>query len=363
MKILFDHQKFSLQRYGGISRYFANLNTALNTQPDIKSQIAALYSENEYVKNEPFILNNSLGEKILSGKPQKIYKWNRRFSRWSVRLGKYDVFHPTYYDTDFLKDIRKPFVVTVHDMVYELFPDNFSDAAEVIAKKQAIITRADAIIAISEYTKRDILRIFPDLESKIHVVHHGYILGTGKSGPPLQLPEKFILFVGQRWHYKNFEGFAAAISPLFQQDTQLKLICAGGGAFTRSEQELLQQLNIVDQCIQINASDSDLKQLYQHAQLFAYPSQQEGFGLPILEAFANNCPLVCSNNTSMPEVAGNAAEYFDPFDSASMLLAVDKVLNDTSYQQQLKARGIEQLKLFSFDNCVANTIKVYQSLV
>jgi glycosyltransferase involved in cell wall biosynthesis len=286
LKILFDHQKFSLQRYGGISRYFANLNKGLNAQPGISSKIAALYSENEYVKNEPFILNNSLGKKFLAGKSNKIYKWNRRYSRWSVRLGNYDIFHPTYYDPDFLKDIKKPYVVTVHDMVYELYPQNFSDAVEVIAKKKAIITQANAIIAISQYTKRDILRIFPELEPKIHVVHHGYILGDEKSGAVIQTPQNFILFVGQRWHYKNFEGFIKAISPLLAQDANLNLVCAGGGKFTIEEEALLTQLKVNKQCIQLNVTDAELKQLYQKAQLFVYPSQQEGFGLPILEAFA-----------------------------------------------------------------------------
>lgn len=352
-----------MQKYGGISRYIANLNRGLNTKPGISSSIAALYSENEYVKDKPFILNNSLGKKLLGGKYHKTYKWNRRFSRWSVRLGQYDIFHPTYYDTDFLKDIKKPFVVTVHDMVYELFPDNFSDATEVIAQKKAIITKADAIIAISEYTRRDILRIFPQLESKIHVVHHGYVLGTQQADTGLQHIEMFILFVGQRWHYKNFEGFVKAISPLLQQNHDLYLVCAGGSAFTPEEQVVLEQLNILNQCVQIGASDAELKQLYQKAVLFAYPSQQEGFGLPILEAFANNCPIVCSNNTSMPEVAGNAAEYFDPFDASSILSAVSKVLNDAAYREQLRTNGRQRLKLFSFEACVTNTIKVYRSLL
>lgn len=363
MRILFDHQKFSMQRYGGISRYFANLNKGLNSRPGISSKIAALYSENEYVKDEPFILNNGLGKKKLAGRYEKIYKWNRRFSRWMIRMGRYDIFHPTYYDPDFLKYIKKPFVVTVHDMVYELFLHDVSDAEEVIAKKKAIITRADAIIAISEHTKKDILRVFPDLESKIHVVHHGYVLGTEQADANLRHPEKFILFVGQRWHYKNFEGFVKAIGPLLQQDPDLHLVCAGGKGFDADELSWFKQLNITGQCIQIGATDAQLKQLYQKATLFAYPSQQEGFGLPILEAFANNCAVVCSNNTSMPEVAGNAAEYFDPFDAASMLSATSKVLNDATYRQQLKANGSERLKLFSFDDCVTNTIKVYRSLL
>jgi glycosyltransferase involved in cell wall biosynthesis len=362
LKILFDHQKFSIQRYGGISRYFANLNEGLNNQPGISSKIATLYSENEYVKDYPFLLNNGLGKKLLAGKQAKIYKWNRRFSRWNIRLGQYDVFHPTYYDPDFLKDIKKPYVVTVHDMVYELYPANFSDAVEVIAKKKAIITKADAIIAISEYTKRDILRIFPQLENKIRVVHHGYIFTDEKPAAQLADPGKFILFVGQRWHYKNFQGFVKAISTLLQQDADLKLICAGGGSFVPEEEALLAQLNITGQCRQLNATDAELKQLYQQAQLFAYPSQQEGFGLPILEAFANGCPVVCSNNSSMPEVAGDAAIYFDPYDSGSMLSAISSVLYNTTLKHELKNKGHKQLPLFSFDSCVANTIKVYQSL-
>lgn len=362
MKILFDHQKFSLQRFGGISRYFANLDKGLNTLPGVSSRIAALYSENEYVKDYSFPLNNALGRSFFEGKQKRIYKWNRRFSRWNIQAGNFDVFHPTYYDPYFIKYIKKQVVVTVHDMVHELCPQYFPDAQEVIARKRAVITKADALIAISENTREDIIKIFPEKASSITVVYHGYTF-SAVSDIEIDLPEKFILFVGERWHYKNFAVFAEAVSDILKKDKSLNLICAGGKSFTESEMELLNKLGIGQQCRQIDVSDEVLKQLYKRAQVFVFPSKHEGFGLPLLEAFANYCPVACSHTSSLPEIAGDAAQYFDPDDATSIRNAVETVLFNPNLREQLKQLGASRLQQFTFDQCLHGTVEVYRSLL
>lgn len=365
MKILIDHQTFSMQKYGGISRYFANLNHGLNATPGISSSIATLYSENEYLSNEPFFLKNAIGSRLFAGKKDRMYKWNRRFSRWNVRKGNYDVFHPTYLDPYFIKYIKKPFVVTVHDMIYELYPELFDHTAQdIINRKKLLIEKASAVIAISEHTKSDIIKFYPKAESKITVVHHGYALSNSATNePPLTLPKNYILFVGDRWHYKNFQPFVKAIRNLFHADASLNLICAGGGSFSKEELTLFNKLNIEQQCTQMSVTDAGLMQLYGQAKLFVFPSWQEGFGLPVLEAFANNCPVVCSNATSLPEVAGKAALYFDPMGPGTIRTAVEQVLNSTAIQKECIKRGRQQLSLFTFEACVQNTIKVYQSVL
>jgi glycosyltransferase involved in cell wall biosynthesis len=363
MKVLFDHQTFSMQKYGGISRYFANLNHGLNTMSGISSRIATLYSENEYLTNEP-LLPGSLGAKLLPKDKDAQYKWNRRYSRWNVKAGNYDIFHPTYYDPYFIKHIRKPFVVTIHDMIYELYTELFDyTAQDIIARKKLLMDEAACIITISEHTKADILKFYPELQSKITVVPHGYSMGLSKSDTDLNLPERYILYVGDRWHYKNFQPFVKAISELLQNDTALKLICAGGGKFEEDELAIFKNLKIDRQCIQMSVTDCALMQLYSQARLFVFPSLQEGFGFPVLEAFANNCPVVCSNTTALPEVAGKAAVYFDPINLADIRQAVEQVLNNIALQADLKAKGKQQLALFTFDHCVKNTLKVYQSVL
>jgi glycosyltransferase involved in cell wall biosynthesis len=362
LKILFDHQTFSLQRYGGISKYFANLNKEINATPGNSSYVSAVYTENEYLKKDQLLLGNHGGDQIFSGKRDKIYNWNRRYSRWNVRYANYDVFHPTYLDPYFIKYSKKPFVVTIHDMIYEIMPDIFDNPQEIIRRKQMLINKADAILAISEYTKHDILKFYPEAENKISVVHHGIISDTGASPAIKSLTENYILYVGERWLYKNFNKFLLGISPLLQANADLRLICVGGSSFLPNEIELFEQHKIASQCTQTNATESELQQFYHNATLFVFPSLIEGFGLPILEAFAQSCPVVCSDNTCFPEIAGDAAIYFDPISSESIEEAVKRVLYDPVLRNDLKIKGRLRLANFSFAKCVTKTLAVYESL-
>jgi glycosyltransferase involved in cell wall biosynthesis len=353
---------FSLQKYGGISRYFANLHKGFNASGKVFSYITSLYSENEYVKDERFAFNNPMGEKLFKGRPKQFYKWNRRFSRWSLRLRNFDVFHPTYYDPYFLKYLKKPCVVTVHDMMHEQYPHYFADADEMIARKKKVMDRANLLIAISEFTKQDIIKVYPQMADKIKVVYHGYLGLTDTVVVNADLPEKYILFVGERWHYKNFPVFIEGVSKLLQADVNLKVICAGGKAFTADELELFDRHNITSQCLQMDVTDVVLQQLYSQAKLFVFPSLHEGFGLPLLEAFANRCPVICSDSSCLPEIAGNAALYFNPEKPEQLFKLADTVLGDEVLQNELIEKGLGRLSLFTFETCLEKTLQVYQSL-
>jgi glycosyltransferase involved in cell wall biosynthesis len=247
-------------------------------------------------------------------------------------------------------------------MVHELCLQYFPDAKEVIARKKAVITKADALIAISENTREDIIKVFPEKASSITVVYHGYTFPV-VDDIEIDLPEKYILFVGERWHYKNFAVFAEAVSDILKKDKSFNLICAGGKSFTESEMALLNKLDIAQQSRQIDASDEVLKQLYKRAQVFVFPSKHEGFGLPLLEAFANYCPVACSHTSSLPEIAGDAVQYFDPDDATSIRNAVETVLFNPNLQEQLKQLGALRLQQFTFDQCLHGTLAVYQSLL
>jgi glycosyltransferase involved in cell wall biosynthesis len=360
LKILFDHQYFSTQKHGGITRYFANLNQGLNEIPGIKATIGTLYSENEYFKNSP--LNNSIGKAFFKGHNGRTYRWNKRYSNWLIKANDFDILHPTYYNTDLLKNLQRPFVITVHDMIHELFPTYFPDADIISAGKKQLIEKADAIIAISEHTKNDIIKFFPGVGAKISVVPHGYHhFDLQKAN--LSLPDKYILYVGDRAYYKNFNLFIKATAPILQADKDLNMVCVGGGRFNETELALLTQLKIELKCRQLTATDAELQQLYQQAQLFVFPSLQEGFGLPLLEAFANNCPVACSNATSFPEVAGDAAQYFDPLDENSIAGAVNEVLYNPGLRLRLIKEGQQRVQLFTQQNCVNNTLSVYKSVI
>lgn len=360
MKILFDHQTFSIQRYGGISRYFVNLNAGLNNLPGVSSEIATLYSENEYLKNYRVPFNNKLGKKLFTGHFNRIYRWNRRYCELKIRLNNFDIFHPTYYDPYFIADLKKPFVLTVHDMIHELMPNQFPDNDKVVAQKRQMITSADAIIAISEYTKGDIIKFYPQVAGKIKVIHHGYSFKAYQPEPVRH--GKFILYVGERPFYKNFPNFVKAIAPLLNADKDLQLICTGGGAFSATEQGLLSSLNISGQCRQINVTDQQIQQLYHEALVFVFPSFIEGFGLPLLEAFNAGCPVAASNASCFPEIGGDAVAYFDPHDVESIQKIIAAILTDTDKRDDYIAKGRERLKLFSIDKQVEQTVKVYREL-
>ncbi|HEY2581215.1 MAG TPA: glycosyltransferase family 1 protein [Mucilaginibacter sp.] len=359
MKVLFDYQIFTEQKYGGISRYFANLNEGINAHPGMESKLGLLFTNNAYLKNQ------QLPAGFLNGHVQKEsrrIKYNKWYCKYLLRQNDFDIFHPTYYSPYFLKSLKKPFVLTVHDMIHELFPQYFDPAADPKVYKGKAIEQADHIIAISECTKKDILKFYDVRDDKISVIHHGFKMQTDEEKKnDFVIESNYILFVGDRGGYKNFELFIRAAASIILKHS-INVICAGGGAFKAEEIKTLTELNIVNNVKQLNVTDGQLRNLYRNALAFVYPSLYEGFGLPILEAFFNSCPVILSNTSSLPEVAGDAAQYFDPNDEQSITNAIEQVITDNSKRNELKAKGAERLKQFSFENCLQKTIQVYRSL-
>ncbi|RXK60012.1 glycosyltransferase family 1 protein [Lacibacter luteus] len=362
IKVLYDHQMFSLQKYGGISRYFANLFYSFQKSADVEVEAPVLYSGNQYLKNETSLLPGFLGN-LLAAKKSRMYKWNKQYSKYQLKTAAYDLFHPTYYDAYFLKDLRKPYVITVHDMIYELYPQYFDTADKFVMQKETVIRNANHIIAISESTKRDLQRFYNIADDKISVIHHGFYPETTSVKPAGFELNNYLLFVGDRANYKNFQLFAEAVAPLLQQNDLLRIVCTGGGSFTTAETVFFAGQGIVDKVLQINATNEELNYLYKHASVFVYPSLYEGFGFPILEAFANNCVVACSNTSSFPEVGGDAVAYFDPFSKEEMFTVIASLLSNTLLAEQLKEKGKQRLSLFKMEKCVAATADVYHKLL
>ena len=142
----------------------------------------------------------------------------------------------------------------------------------------------------------------------------------------------------------------------------LFLVCAGGGAFSNDEFAFASKLGISSKVYQCDIEDSLLPSLYANAAAFVFPSLYEGFGLPVLEAFSCGCPAVVSMTSSLPEVAENGAEYFDPKDRKSMQSAIIKVLSDARVRNGLIGKGYDRLAKFSWKNTTEQTKKVYQEV-
>lgn len=362
LKILFDHQTFSLQRYGGISRYFTNIDHALKKEKDVISDISLPYSNNYYLQDNHGILGKTLGPLLLR-KQKKIIKWNRRYSKYIIDHKDFDVLHPTYYDPYFLPGLSKPFVITVHDMIHEKFPQYFSPADETPSQKRRCIESASHIIAISESTKTDIQYYYNIPDNKISVIHHGFDNFIHDEEQIPSEPEQYLLYVGDRNAYKNFACFLSAIVPLLQKQPYLKVICAGGGEFQCAERELIERLDIHHRVSQKKVTDSEMATLYKNAKAFIYPSIYEGFGLPLLEAFKYQCPVIASDTKCFREIGGDAIRYFNPYDSKDICKVIESTIDNQEIKSHLIQNGHQQLQKFTMNNCMQQTIQVYKNIV
>jgi glycosyltransferase involved in cell wall biosynthesis len=360
MKIIYEGFIFSEQKYGGISRYFYELIKSFKKAYGIKVLLPIIFSNNHYIQNQSGFSHLPLfPNQKIKGKQKFIFLINKISFLIALRRRDFDIVHPTYFDTYFLKYLgTKKMVLTVYDMIHEKFyNDSISD------KKKLLCERADLIIAISENTKNDLVEIFNISESKIRVVHlANSIYIANKPKKSIDLPDNYILFIGHRGLYKNFNRFLNAISELIQNNSDLHLICGGGYNFNKKEMEMLKNLNVDKKVNQINLSDDTLSILYQNAQLFIFPSIYEGFGIPILESFSCGCPVACSNTSSFPEIAQDAAAYFDPMDEASIYNCINDLLFNYEYKEKLVDKAYRRLEEFSWEKTATKTLKIYKEL-
>ena len=361
MKVLFDHQMFSQQRYGGISRYFANIYNSIQNTTDIQASISVLHSKNYYIKDFDAILNNWIGN-VLLAKKSRSNKWNKQYSKYLIGKNNFDVFHPTYFNPYFLKRLKKPLVVTVHDMIYEAMPEYFPSNDPLPYHKRLLMDRADKIIAISEITKADILKYSNVNEDKIEVIYHGIDLSTPNHQNVANLPKNYILFVGDREKYKNFHLLAEAFKIVSLKYDDLKFVLAGGGPITYGDSEFLRRHSILDKTIQLSASDEQLNTLYKNAICFVYPSLYEGFGLPILEAFKNNCPVLLSNCSCFEEIAGDAAQYFEGQSLEALVSKLTYIIENESTRKEMINLGDKKLLEYPIEKCVEQTIELYKTV-
>jgi glycosyltransferase involved in cell wall biosynthesis len=254
-------------------------------------------------------------------------------------------------------------------MIHEKYTANFSSKDPAIRYKRLAVDRADHVICISHSTKSDLCSLFELPEHKVSVVHLGFEKfnqrGNSSHTPSTaQQQRPFLLYVGSRGGYKNFARMLKAVASRSALQGAFDVVAFGGGAFNADELALISTLGYAPQAVrQVGGSDEVLGSLYAAAAAFVYPSVYEGFGLPPLEAMAHNCPVVTSNSSSMPEVVGNAGEYFDPLDIDAQSDAICKVMFDAQHRSQLIELGRQRLPMFSWDRCALETQAVYQQVL
>ncbi|MCU0792488.1 MAG: glycosyltransferase family 4 protein [Opitutaceae bacterium] len=355
MRVVFDHQCFQDQAAGGVSRYASRLVEALRASPGVTVTGWAGW---HLARPPAGFGGRRVGTRWLSGMTaiSRLARLGNaiRFERWARRR-EAEVYHATYY-----RSFRVPEgwarVVTAHDCIHELFPDT---GGNELAMKREAFARADAIICVSERTRADVIKYYGVREDKLAVVHHGGGLGVAAGGAagaagaaPLR-ERPYVLYVGRRDGYKNFE----LLLRLWAEEPSLReacdLVCVGGEPGSQA----MRQAGIV--WVE-RASDAELAQWYAAATALVYPSRYEGFGLPVLEAMEAGCPVITTRCGAIPEAAGDAACYCDPDDGREWAGAIRRLLTHGDERAIWAARGRQRAGRFSWSRCAGETLAVYE---
>ena len=358
MKVFFDHAIFTLQRYGGISKYIVNL--VENFSKDIDPSIISLFYKNYYLKDckysNKLFFYNKVGPFI-----KVINHINKFYFEYKIKSLKPDLIHLTYFNEEKFYKSNSKIVMTEYDLIKEKFySKKFKSQIEF---KKKLFSKVDHIICISENTKKDLQKFYSIDNSKISVIH----LAVNKSK---EFREKnlnlrpFILFVGERSRYKNFENAIKAYASSIKIHSDFDFVCFGGGNFSRIEEDLFKSLSLNRNKIHYFEGDQlDLNYFYHKARIFIFSSLYEGFGLPLLEAMNMECPVICSNNSCFPEIVNDAAIFFDPKDIDSIRFKMEKLIYDDQLLLNLKKKGNNNLNNYSWKKCADTTEKLYKKII
>ncbi len=369
----------AVHRRAGLGRYAQELVKGL---VDLGSGAVAAPAGEVTAPLQLSVFYHQRGEAILEPPIDQLPRLTTRLSvrPWRLRtalayftnvgmdrtFGSADVFHATEHLLPRLKRSRSVF--TLHDLIFEFDPDSHKPLNIAFLKTlmPRFLKHADAIIAVSESTKRDAIRFYNVPPSKIHVIYEGVDPKFVPIADPARLsdvrrkyrlPDRFILHLGTIEPRKNLPLFFEAAKELDQP-----LVVAGKlGWLTDPILARVKELGIEERVHFTGfVDDEDLPALISEASLVAMPSKYEGFGLPVLEAMSCGVPVIASNTSSLPEVGGDAALYARPDDVRSWIALIDRVLSDEELRASMIDRGLRQAQKFRWDDAARKTAEVYQ---
>lgn len=338
--IIIDGIIFSLQKSGGISVYFYELlQRIIKHEESVKSIIYR--NDNIYTP----LINLKENAQI------RTHLSLERFRRVNVLGEVGDIFHSSYY--------RLPgggyhgkIITTVHDFTEELYPRGVVSYIHHKQKRQAILN-SDGIICISENTKKDMHKFIPEsINIPTKVIYNG--VGNFQCNDKIGTHESYVIFVGARSGYKNFEMCVTALHKL----EDINLVVVGGGPFSDLEKSLLNS-NIPGRYKHVGfVSEAELNVLYQNALALVYPSYYEGFGIPLIEAMKSGCPVIASKSSSVKEIANDAAVLIESISSDKIQNSIVR-LKDISYRFEKIKKGIDTARNFSWDKMASETLDFY----
>jgi glycosyltransferase involved in cell wall biosynthesis len=378
-------------RIGIDARFYGPLGKGLGryTQ-EIVDNILKIDRHNEYV----VFLGKENFDELQSDHPhlKKVLadvRWytvaEQLFMPWLIFKEKLDLIHFPHFNVPLLCPVK--FIVTIHDLILTKFPTMRATThgawlyfIKNLGYRLSIIhalKRARKVIAISKFTKTDIIDQFGINSEKIELTYEGTTnLSSGKDsrfaskldhGEILSdycILEPYILYVGNAYPHKNLEFLIKVFKELQAEKPDLKLVLVGKNDYFYARlKKFALELNANTVIFPGYVPDRDLEILFSRALAYVFPSKYEGFGLPPLEAMSRGCPVISSNSTCLPEVLGDAALFFDPDDGAQLKNQINNLINSENLRQDLIAKGYKRAKLYDWYECALQTSEIYERTV
>lgn len=350
----------------GLGRYTSELIRHLETVDSKNTYVIFLRRENfdEYAPKNPRFT------KALAEFPWYTWREQLLYPLW-LRRYKLDLMHFPHFNVPML--YRRPFVVTVHDLILREHPTTRATTLGPVAYRlkylayRAVIRRALAaartIITVSRFTKNEIEHKYPFCRNKkVAVTYEACADRFRNSGVRTPAGAPYALYVGNAYPHKNLERLIEAFAAFRKKNPDYALVLVGAKDYfyERLEAEARKKNMAEGVTFFGQASDDELDKLYAGAAFYVFPSMHEGFGLPPLEAMCKDVPVASSSAGSMPEILKDAACYFDPRDTNAIASALEKIAGDAMLRRSLVAKGKERAAAFSWRRCAEETLAVYQ---
>lgn len=340
MKIILDAIAFSLQDRGGVTMYFSEILRSLKKFTDYK------------LIND-FESNNIFHSGVRGKKGSKLKILSLKYSYNNFSSNKNYIYHSSYFTVS--KNKNAVNILTIHDCMYEKFYPFFKKTIHVFFKKRAL-NKASGIIFVSQSTKKDMLEIYPEISNKqLKVITHG--LSKDFFYDPEIIVKKRLLYISGRKYYKRFEMLVEAMKYI----PEYELFIVGGGKLSKKELKLLTKSKSTYKHLS-NINNEELNNIYNSSHCLVYTSEYEGFGLPVLESIGAGCPVICENNSSLPEIVGDDYDLLCDNLSPPSIVHCIKKLEDKTYRLNVVNQGLKSATKFSWDQSASSLLNFYKDV-
>lgn len=363
--VLYEGAIFAQQQLGGINRYFMELID--RAPPTVEPRLLTTPIDRLAWPERCASRHQVVGSRPWRRTFRKLWQAATRPQvRAAIRQARPDVVHWTYYRGLCRQPVRSfgpPTVITVYDFIHELFPDLDRKGQHVRWKNQAL-QQADAVICISQQTQQDLLNRFPAMEDRSTVIPLGNSLDQTSPAPlPAVLRDRpYVLYVGGRKNYKNFETLLRAWRLAQRAKPDLQLAIAGSPLSDDERRRWQLDAGTPGVAEFPLANDSLLAALYSHTAAFVFPSLYEGFGLPAVEAMSFGAPVIASPRGSLAEILGDVGIYFDPLNVGQLTDLLMTAADGFPDRDAIAGRGRSRAANFTWDHTAARTAELYQRL-